>query len=104
MLARTTCLPVQHTAKISSNAAYLKHCYLHAVAVSMDTEFIQAGTLLKLDETNYLDWAKLTRGLLRSKGLWDYIDRSCPKPDAEEDKDEVKKWEKEKYKAWMVII
>ena len=49
-------------------------------------------------ETNYLHWAKLTTGLLRSKGLWGYIDGSCPKPDTE-NKDEVKKWEKEKYKA-----
>ena len=64
----------------------------------MDTEYIRAETLPKLDETNYLHWAKLTTGLLRSKGLWGYIDGSCPKPDTE-NKDEVKKWEKEKYKA-----
>ena len=70
----------------------------------METKLVRAGTLPTLDGTNYLDWAKVIRGLLKSEGLWGYVDGSNPKPAAEEDKEEVRKWEMEKCKAWLVIM
>ena len=69
----------------------------------MNTEYICAETLSKFDDINYQYWAILTEYLLRSKVLWEYIDESCSKSDAE-NKDKIKKWEKKKYKIWMIIM